>query len=248
MIIIHDSFRRILIHATLYLTVIFLCTGCKSSNIITPSDLNVTSDLCIPSTDSNYKEMYNVDLVPDSILKSEITLPVFFHERDVLLANASGTLPFIKSLMLAASDTVDTYSSYSKYLSEVEKGLTSIRTQAEAILSELECELFRTRQLYLQLRNLNSNKNVRLTVGAIVIGSAVNITPVFVSQKTPQNISIVAGSLVSAGLSLHTLSPGSRKVKLLFPRNLLSDVWSAPVNSTDYPAGLWYILNNPKFS
>ena len=248
MTITHDSFRRILTHSTLYFIVIFLYMGCKSSKIITASNSNVTWDLCMPVTDTNYKEMYNVVLMPDSILESEITIPAFFHERDVLIANASGTLPFIKSLMLAASDSVDIDSSYMKDLLRVEKGITSIRTQAETILSELECEIFRTRQLYIQLRNQNSKKNVKLTVGAIVTGSATNITPVFITQQTPQNIIVVGLSLLSAGLSLHTLSPGSGKIKLIFSRNLLNDVWFAPVKSTDYPAGLWYILNNPKFS
>jgi hypothetical protein len=243
-----SCFKQILTHSTLYFMVIFLYTGCKSSNIITPSNSIVTWDLCVPVTDTIYNAMYSVDLMPDSILKSEMTMPVFFHERDVLIANASGTLPFIKSLMLGASDSVDNNRSYMEYLSKVEKGITSIRTQAEAILSELECEISRTRQLYIQLNNLNSKKNVRSTVGAIVTGSAANIAPVFITQKTPQNMIVVSLSLLSAGLSLRTLSPGSRKIKLIFPRNLLSDVWSAPAKSTDYPAGLWYILNNPKFS
>jgi hypothetical protein len=123
-----------------------------------------------------------------------------------------------------------------------------MRTQTEAVLSELECEIFRTRQLYIQLRNLNSRKNSRLTAGAIVIGSATNIAPVFVTQKTPQNIVLISTSLLSAGLSLSTLRTGNGKIKLIFPRNLLSDPWFAPVKSTDYPAGLWYVLNSAKFS
>jgi hypothetical protein len=232
----------------IYFIVIILFTGCKSSNIITPSNANVTLDLCVPAADTSYKKMYNVDLLPDSMLSSKITVPAFFHERDVLIANASGVFPFFKSLILATSDRAAIDSSYMKNLSKVEEGLISIRTQAEAILSELECEIFRTKQLYVQLRNLNSRKNVRLTTGAIVTGSATNITPVLITEKTPQNIAIVSGSLLSAGLSLFTLTPGSLKIKLIFFRNLLSDIWFDPVKSVDYPAGLWYILNNPKFS
>jgi hypothetical protein len=238
-----------LIYSSLCILVILLHAGCKSSNIITPSSLNVTWDFCMPAAGTNYGEMYTVDLMPDSVLQSDMSMPGFFHERDILIANASGTLPYIKSLMLLAADRVDSNrSSYVDYFSKAEKGLNAMRTQTEAILSELECELFRTRQLYIQLRNLNSKKNGRLTAGAIVIGSATNITPVFVTQKTPQNIILVGSSLLSAGLSLSTLRTGSGKIKLIFPRNLLSDVWFAPVKSIDYPAGLWYILNNPKFS
>jgi hypothetical protein len=172
----------------------------------------------------------------------------FFHERDIQIANASGTLPFIKSLMILAGDRVDSDRSSSMvYFSNIEKGLASMRTQTEAILSELECEIFRTRQLFLQLRNLNSKKNVRLTAGAIVIGSATNITPVIITENSA-NIVLISTSLLSAGLSLSTLRTGNGKIKLIFPRNLLSDVWFAPVKSTDYPAGLWYILNSAKFS
>ena len=237
------------IYSVLYILVLFLLTGCKTSNIISPSSLNVTWDFCIPAGGTNYGEMYTVDLMPDSVLQSDMSMPGFFHERDILIANASGTLPYIKSLMLLAGDRVDSNrSSYMEYFSNTEKGLNSLRTQTEAILSELECELFRTRQLYIQLRNLNSKKNGRLTAGAIVIGSGANITPVLITQKTTQNIIVVGTSLLSAGLSLSTLRTGSGKIKLIFPRNLLSDVWFATVKSTDYPAGLWYILNNPKFS
>jgi len=237
------------IHYALCILVILLHTGCKSSNIITPSSLNVNWDICMPAGGMNYGEMYTVDLMPDSVLQSGMVMPGFFHERDILIANASGTLPYIKSLIQLATARADSgKSSYLDYFSNTEKGLASMRTQTEAILSELECELFRTRQLYIQLRNLNSKKNSRLTAGAIVIGSATNITPVFITQKTPQNIFLVGSSLLSAGLSLSTLRTGSGKIKLIFPRNLLSDVWFAPVKSTDYPAGLWYILNNPKFS
>jgi len=203
----------------------------------------------MPATGTNYEEMYTVDLMPDSLLPANITMPGFFHERDILVANASGTLPYIKSLLLLAGDHTDSERSFEmEYFSNAEKGLNSMRTQTEAILSELECEIFRTRQLYIQLRNLNSKKNGRLTASAIGIGSATNITPVFITQKTPQNIILIGTSLLSAGLSLSTLRSGSGKIKLIFPRNLLSDVWFAPVKSTDYPAGLWYILNNPKFS
>jgi hypothetical protein len=192
--------------------------------------------------------MYEVDLVPDSMLKSKISVPSFFHPRDFLIANASGTLPFFRSLISATGAGGGSDSSGLTYLSRVEDGLSSIRTQTEGVLSELECELFRTKQLYLQLRNLNSKKNVRLTTGAIVTGSATNITPVLITEKTPQNIVIVSGSVLSAGLSLFTLTPGNGKIKLKFFRNLLSDIWYEPVKSTDYPAGLWYILNNPQFS
>jgi hypothetical protein len=239
---------RILARSALCIIVVYMYTGCKSSNIITPSDLNVTWDLCTPVTDTNYKEIYNVALMPDSIIRSEVIMPVFFHKRDIMISNASATLPYMKSLLLAAGNGINSDSAFMFYLSKVEKGNTSIRTQVEAILSELECEIFRTRQLYVQLRNLNSKNNARLTVGAIVLGSAANITPVFITQKTPQNIIIVGSSLLSAALSLSTLRTGSGKVELLFSRNLLSDIWFAPAKSINYSAGIWYILNNPEFS
>jgi hypothetical protein len=239
---------RILINSMKYFMVVSFFAGCKSSNVITPSDSNVSWDLCVPVNDSNYKARYSIDLVPDSTLKSEMKQPVLFHERDMLIANASGTLLFLKNLTFATSDRDSGDSSFMECISRLKDGLNSIRSQAEGILSELECEAFRTRQLYIQLRNLNSNKNTRLTAESIVIGSATNITPVIITEKTPQNITIVSGSLLSAGLSLHTLSSGDLKMKLIFYRNLLSDIWFAPVKSVDYPAGLWYILNNRNFS
>jgi len=202
----------------------------------------------VPVTDTNYQTRYRVDLVPDSILKSDMKQPVLFHERDIILANASGTLLFLKNLALVTSDRDSGDSSFLECLTKLKEGLTSIRAQTEAILSELECEVFRTRQLYIQLRNQNGSKNTRLTAESIVIGSATNITPVIITEKTPQNITIVSGSLVSAGLSLHTLRSGNLKIKLMFFRNLLSDPWFAPVKSVEYPAGLWYILNDPNFS
>src|ERR1700750_3156683 len=190
----------------LYTLVLFLLTGCKTSNIISPSSLNVTWDFCMLPAGANYGEIYAVDLMPDSVLQTDMSMPGFFHERDILIANASGTLPFIKSLMSLTDNRADSNkSSYMDYFSNTEKGLNSLRTQTEAILSELECELFRTRQLYIQLRNLNSKKNGRLTSEAIVIGSAANITPVLITEKTPQNIIVVGTSLLSAGLSLSTL-------------------------------------------
>ncbi|HET7000781.1 MAG TPA: hypothetical protein VFI33_05720 [Puia sp.] len=228
---------------------IFFYTGCKTSDILSPSSSSITWDFCMPAAGTNYGDMYTVNLMSDSVLQSDTLMPGFFHERDILIANASGTLPYIKSLQLLAANPVDNNrSSAMAYFSNVEKGLASMRTQTESILSELECELFRTRQLYIQLRNLNSKKNDRLTAEAIVIGSAANITPVFITQKSPQNILVVGSSVVSAGLSLSTLRTSVGKIKLTFLRNLLSDVWFAPAKSTDYPAGLWYILNSPKFS
>ena len=100
----------------------------------------------MPAGSMNYGEMYTVDLMPDSVLQSGMVMPGFFHERDILIANASGTLPYIKSLMQLATARADSgKSSYMDYFSNTEKGLASMRTQTEAILSELECELFRTR-------------------------------------------------------------------------------------------------------
>src|SRR6266404_6377413 len=123
-----------------------------------------------------------------------------------------------------------------------------MRTEIDAVSTELDCEAGRIKQISSYLGDINKKKNTKLTVGAILAGSVSTIAPVFVTKKTPQDVILVSSGIISGGLGILTLNAGGKKVRLMHYRNLLEDIWFAPQKSTIYPPDLWYILNEPRLS
>jgi hypothetical protein len=223
-------------------------SGCRSSRVITPSKINLMPDFCVPSRinirDDNLFIYYN----PDSLLQHENSLNEYLSKKDILTANATGSLDLLDQLANLLHNAAETENAYLEYTTAIEKNIALVRSEVDNVSTELECEIIRCRQLSSYLANLNSKRNARLTVGAIVAGSITTITPIFIKKTSTQNAVLITGGIITAGLGLLTLNPRGKLINLVTPNNMLTDIWFENKSSLVYPASIWYILNDPGFS
>jgi hypothetical protein len=221
----------------------------SSSKIISPDKLKFKLDFCVAPAFYNYDTIDLMYRNTDSILTNNSSLVGVLSDQDVLIANATGTLSIIKNIMNSPRDS----SMHGRLLSfeygqEIQKLLQPLRTEIESLSFELDCEAHRIGQLSSYIGGLNTKRNTKLTVGAILAGAVSTILSVFVTSKTPQNIILIGSGTIAAGLGVITLNPRGKEVRLMHNRNLLEDLWFAPPKSKDYSPALWYILNEPKLS
>lgn len=232
--------------------IVFLITAsiessCHSSRVIQPTRINLTSDFCVP-----YKNIPVSDQLiyenTDSLITHESLLNRYMSKRDILIANASGSLDLLHKLSDLLENSSGKNKAYFEYTTAIEKNITLVRTEIDDISTVLDCEIIRCRQLSSFLANVNSKRNSKLTVAAIVAGAATTVTPIFIKQTTPQNIVLISGGIITAGLGLLTLNPRGKAIKLETPNNMLTDIWYGNKTSLLYPPPIWHILNVPEFS
>jgi hypothetical protein len=238
-------------HALFYPSIIigFVFSGCGSSKIISSSKLKLMQDFCAPATSYNYDTSSFPYWDTDSLLKNDTLLSSILSAQDILMANATGTLSFIRNIPGSSMDSsVRGQLVYFGVNEQIQRSLFLFRTEIDAISAELDCEAGRLKELSSYLENLTRKRNIKLTVGAILAGAVSTIAPVIVTKQTPQNTIVISSGVISAGLGVLTLNPHGKKIKLLHVRNLLEDIWFTPKKSNVYPPGIWYALNEPKLS
>ena len=238
-------------HALFYASIIFgfIFSACGSSKIVSSSKLKLMNDFCTPAAPYNYDTSFFLYWDTDSLLRNETLLSSILSEQDILMANATGTLSFIRNMLGSSMDsTVRGQLVYFRVNEQIQRSLLLFRTEIDAISAELDCEERRLKQFSSYLENINDKRNKKLTVGAILAGAVSTIAPVIVTKKTPQNTIIISSGIISAGFGVLTLNPHGKKLKLVQFRNLLEDIWFAPKKSNIYPPDIWYALNEPKLS
>jgi hypothetical protein len=236
------------IKLTVFLIFGYGLSGCFSPRVIAPSKMNLMPDFCVASHYDFPVDSQFIYHNTDSLLTHESPLAGDLSKRDILIANASGSLDIINELSHLTQDTLISKKTFLANTTAIEKNIAMLRSEVDEVSAELECEMIRCRQLSSYLANLNSKRNTKLTVGAIIVGSATTITPIFIKQTAPQNIVLISGGVISAGLGLLTLNPRGKLIHLVTTNNMLSDIWYGNLTSKVYPPPVWYILNDPGFS
>ena len=233
---------------SIFYAVLILMTGCHSARMVSTSGLKLMEDFCAPVSKENYNQLPPVLKNTDSLLGNQTELAGILTRQDILTANASGTLKLIVELFKLERDTVKFCNEVLlKYTMEIQRNIYLMKSEVDAVSSELDCEVFRTRQLLSYLANLNSNRNTKLTVGAIIVGSLTTVMPVFLTSTASQNIVMISGGVGSAGLGALTLNPGRYELKMMTYRNFLGDIWYGDSTMLVCPPGLWYFLSERNF-
>jgi hypothetical protein len=223
-------------------------SACGTSKVVSIDKLRLMHDFCVPPLVATLDEEAVLSLDLDSLLNDTL-LHRYLSKQDFIVANATGTLCAISNMLRFVTDTsLRSRVAYLEYRSYIQRKVQLMRITMDAFSAEIECEITRTREIAAYLTNLNKRGNNRLTAAAIAAGAVTTLAPVWVTGKSPQNITVVSGGIISVGLAVLALHPGGKKVKLIHERNLLSDVWFQNTNSTFYPQALWYILNDAKLS
>jgi len=227
----------------------FIFSGCGSSKIVSSSKLKLMHDFCTPAISYNFAASSFPYWNTDSLLRNDTLLSNILRQQDILMANATGTLSFIRDIPGSSMDSsLRGQLVYFEVNEQIQRSLLLFQTEVDAISAELDCEAGRLKQLSSYLENINKKRNTKLTVGAILAGAVSTIAPVVVTKQTLQNTIVISSGVISAGLGILLLNLHGKKIKLIHVRNLLEDIWFAPEKSNIYPPGIWYALNEPKLS
>ncbi|MEO6315241.1 MAG: hypothetical protein ABIU63_08350 [Chitinophagaceae bacterium] len=230
------------------LVTIIIC-GCNSTRVIDSSVLKLRRDFCEPAPAERFIFPNISPQVAPRSLQEDSILAGFLSAQDSIIANATGTVPLILSLLTHARDS----SLNGKLLfqissNKIHEKIQSIRIAMDALLAELDCEATRTREISSYLAKLSKRTNSMVIAASITAGAVTTIAPVFITGKSAQNgIAVGTGSL-SVALAVISLHPFAKKVKLFHYRNLLSDIWYQPRYSTIYRPEIWYLLTNDQLS
>jgi hypothetical protein len=222
--------------------------SCKTTNIVKSSELRLAVDFCVANPAVTFDSFAMPVINADSLLRVCNSNGINFSEKDILLANATGTLTtFCKALRLNRDSLPGSRLQFMELQNRIVSQIESTYLQVEALITELSCEVERLKQIAIYLDNKSKRNNTRLIVASIVTGSATTIAPVWVKETRPLNVVAITGGLVAAGLGALSLHPPNKKANLQIDRNLLSDFWYVPEKSHTYPSSIWYLLTKKKF-
>lgn len=220
-------------------------SSCGASRVI----VSIPKEYCAPTISYTYDSAYLPVASPDSLVR-QIPAPAnFLTPHDVLTANAIGALPVVRQWVHAFGDTsVLGRLRCLELKTKIHDRVLSVETEINSIAAELDCEGERADQLGAYLDNINKKRTNLLTAASIIAAAGTTIATVLVQGDGAKNGVAIGGGLLSAGLTAFTISPRGKRLRLVHERNLLTDIWYAPVSSSVYPPAVWYILREKAFS
>ncbi|MDO4880540.1 MAG: hypothetical protein Q3983_04605 [Capnocytophaga sp.] len=224
----------------LLLSIVCLAS-CKSSKIV-----NVPTTYCEPPTYTNIPEIA-IHFNTDSLLASS-PLRAKFSEQGVLLAYATGVADDLEEFLAIGNDTTLVAKHKKTNLAlHIDTRMMYILSEINSVSAELDCEGERLDQIANAIDNINDKRNNNLTVTSIVVGAAATIAGAYITNDNWNQNVTVGGGILGAGLSFLTLNPKGAKIQIDHPHNLLRSFWKKE-NNNDFPAFVWYMLNEPRFS
>ncbi|RKR81863.1 hypothetical protein BDD43_2024 [Mucilaginibacter gracilis] len=221
-----------------------LFTGCTISKKAENLRLIMKDDYCISNINAEFTEIRPSFINPDSLFKNDSLLSNNLTRKEILVANATGMVPLIKKLFVNQNDSsARTRVRRLELRHQLQDQIWRVKTVFDELSSELNCETERTKRAAGYLDGYEKKRTNNLTIGAIFAGSATTVAPVFVKSSTPQNTIVIGGAIVSAYLGAKLLQSGHNKIAFTYERNLLSDVWTEPRVSSQYPEFIWQLMN-----
>lgn len=219
--------------------------SCKSGQMAAVTAASTSVNYCAPAGSYNY----NPGLTPIKNTDSLIRVYGEIPSREMVMANAVGVLPLLRSLEAIRQDTsADGRLRRTEIRSGIQHRIVMASVEIDGIAAELDCEGERADQLARFLDDHNNKRNTKLTVASIVAGAITTIATAAIKKNGPQNAVAISGGLLSAGLGAMTINAARKKVSLHHSRNMLADVWNKPDSSAVYPPFIWYVLNEKYFS
>lgn len=236
--------RRVIIPITSLL--LFSCITAKHAEKI---QLTLHTDYCIYDAGaSDEKPSFFITNI-DSLIAKDTLLKRLFSRKEILLANATGTISQIQRLLRVSCDSGNIAEMELQVLSRQIQGKVSlVRQDINTIVAELSCEAVRTKRAADYLDNLNKKRINRLTVGAIFAGALTTVAPIIIHQQGAQNGVVIAGAGLSTAFGLTALLPGNKSLSFTYDVNFLKDIWYGPTQSSTYPFGIWFLLTQKQFN
>lgn len=188
---------------------------------------------------------------PDSqlVLRTDTSLINRYSQHDLFLANAVGILPLLRDLSRLEQSTrpADKLEGIQKR-QQILNRLLLASTQIAGLAAELDCEGERADQIAAYLDQRDTKRVRRLTILSVVLGAATTVATALIQADGPNKVVGVGGGVASAGLGGLAAFSSNRSVNFRHERNLLTDIWLQPKQSSVYPPVVWYVLNENLFS
>lgn len=230
--------------------VVCLMISCvsKKNQAIRQNILTLRDSYCKAPFKYNYTNKlpsYN----SDSILAANKELKGMFSDQSILILNALNNLDDVHKIIELKKDS--SLTSQVKVLqlkSKINNKITIALTELDAVAAEFDCEGERVAQVGNYVDNLNDSKNNKLILFSIVTGAAASIAGGIVKDNGWSNAIDIGGGVLGAGFGLATLNPKGKKVEFIHQRNLLRDIWTGKLQSSNFPPFIWYMYTEKKFS
>lgn len=223
-----------------------LLTACQTARLPFQP---VNSTYCSPTQAYRYTSAFAPRPDIDAVLKVDTSLTNRFSRHSLLMINGLGLLPTLEQLVKLSSDSL--HADQFKKLQlrqQLHSRLLLATTEISSLAAELDCEGERAEQLayYLDQQDIRRIRN--LTISSIVAGAVTTVATALISAESPNKIVGIGGGVLSAVLGGLAAFSSDKQVALVHQRNLLTDIWNQPKNSTVYPSFIWYVLNEKAFS
>lgn len=224
-----------------------LLASCQSLRFQPP---NKISDIyCSPTIQYAYDSTQLPQQAIQSIIQADTGLTHRYSQHDLFLANAVGILPLLRDLTKLEQSTrlADKLESIQKR-QQILSRLLLASTQIGGLAAELDCEGERADQIATYLDQRDTKRIRRLTILSVVLGAATTVATALIQADGPNKVVGIGGGVVSAGFGGLAAFSSNRSVDFRHERNLLTDIWLQPKQSSVYPPMVWYVLNEKLFS
>ena len=233
---------RVLITFILSTLVMSACSSYKTA----------TFESYLLKSNCNQQNAYVYDSVdvpqPFQTLEMDSFLIDNFTYKSLNVAHAIGVLPLLKDYG-RLNELYQLHKSTQNQVNLIEisqlisQKINYASLQISAVASEMDCEEERTSQIANYLKNLDDDKESKLTATSIVVGaSGAILTGIYSKQDAGGYIGVTTG-IIEAGLGVLILI-NTRKIEFQHPRNALRDIWEGNYVSSSFPASIWYYLSH----
>lgn len=230
-----------------FLSLLIVLSACGSNRPVLRASLN--DSFCDPALAYTYDSTYLPQPAIQPFLLANPSLRQRYSQHDLLLANATGTLPLLLELQqLEANSQIDTRLEQLSKRQQILHRLLLASTEISSLAAELDCEGERADQLAEYLDQRDNRRVRRLTILSIVVGAVTTVVSTLIQADTPDKVIGIGGGVASAALGGLAAFSSQQTVSYQHPRNLLTDIWNQRKVSSVYPPFIWYVLNEPAFS
>lgn len=221
--------------------------SCRSFKPRPPARLSDT--YCSPTIQYSYDstQLPRPGILP--ISQADTSLTNRYSQHDLFLANAVGILPLLRDLTrLEKSKKPDDRLESIQKRQQILNRLMLASTQIAGLAAELDCEGERADQIATYLDQRDTKRIRRLTILSVVLGAATTVATALIHADEANKVVGVGGGVLSAGFGGLAAFSSNRSVDFRHERNLLTDIWNQPRQSSIYPPIVWYVLNEKLFS
>lgn len=227
--------------------VLFFLQSCSNEKK-TFSKFEQGKSSCFTQSDYNYSSLK----LPKPIysLKIDTILSNHFSIASLNVANSIGILDRLNKLIetkykLQNNSSIELKIELLENIQFIQHKINTNSLEISSVTSELDCEEERASQISNFMKNKADEREKRLIIGSIIVGSVGSITAEILSNQTSDNSStyVAIGTSVAEAVLGVLMLVNNKKITFLHTRNTPAEIWNGPEVSKTLPPSIWYYLN-----